>query len=282
MSRSPIIYYAHHKCASSWINRILWNITAELGLSFLSFAEDEDFEGTLQDAVERHRLEVVSLRNARWDHTGSYPEAKGLHVIRDPRDIIVSAYFSHLKTHRLLNEEMKAERERLKNLTKEEGLIAEMSGISERTLRDLGNWHYGECAEVLEFKMEDFTARYREHFPEVLVHFGWFQPGEDGDPWRYRLLALANRAHRHSKGWTLFRVRQQRISPGGLNRVLERLSFKRLAGGRTEGEENPSSHYRKGQPGDWRNHFTPEVTAAFKEKFPGLVSKLGYEESEAW
>jgi hypothetical protein len=28
--------------------------------------------------------------------------------------------------------------------------------------------------------------------------------------------------------------------------------------------------------GDWVNHFTPEVAAAFEERFGGLVDQLGY------
>lgn len=281
MSVNPIIYYGHHKCASSWINRILWNVTAELGLNFRSFHDDALFEGALPEAIERLALDVVSLRNARWDHTECYPEGIGLHVIRDPRDIIVSAYFSHLKTHRLLSDEMADERERLSKLSKEEGLIAEMSGISERTLRDLDAWQYGKLPGVLEFKMEEFTVHHAEEFPRVLEHFGWFQKGS-GDPLGSRFWALANRAHRHSKGWTLLRRRQRAMTEGGLRRILDRLSFRKLSGGRKPGQENASSHYRKGKAGDWQNHFTPEVTAAFKEKYPGLVTKLGYEASEDW
>lgn len=52
--------------------------------------------------------------------------------------------------------------------------------------------------------------------------------------------------------------------------------------GRAPGEENSFSHRRKGQPGDWRNHFDSETGLAFEESFPRLLIDLGYEQSEDW
>jgi hypothetical protein len=63
--------------------------------------------------------------------------------------------------------------------------------------------------------------------------------------------------------------------------VLERRSYRRLSGGRAKGQEDPSSHYRKGQAGDWRNHFTPELAARFDAAYGGLLARLGYA-AEGW
>ena len=52
--------------------------------------------------------------------------------------------------------------------------------------------------------------------------------------------------------------------------------------GRAPGEENTFSHRRKGQPGDWRNHFDLETGRAFEESFPRLLIDLGYEQSSGW
>lgn len=52
--------------------------------------------------------------------------------------------------------------------------------------------------------------------------------------------------------------------------------------GRTPGEENAFSHRRKGQPGDWRNHFDIETGRTFEESFPRLLTGLGYEPSDDW
>ncbi len=43
-----------------------------------------------------------------------------------------------------------------------------------------------------------------------------------------------------------------------------------------------SGTFRKGQPGNWRQHFTPDNVRKFKEIAPNLLIKLGYETSEDW
>jgi len=43
-----------------------------------------------------------------------------------------------------------------------------------------------------------------------------------------------------------------------------------------------SGTFRKGQPGDWREHFTPANKARFKEVAGDLLAQLGYEEGEGW
>lgn len=54
-------------------------------------------------------------------------------------------------------------------------------------------------------------------------------------------------------------------------------SFKRLSGGRQRGEEDKSNFYRKGEVGDWRNHFDDECVEVFKRCAGDLAVELGYE-----
>jgi lipopolysaccharide transport system ATP-binding protein len=58
-------------------------------------------------------------------------------------------------------------------------------------------------------------------------------------------------------------------------------SFKNRAG-RKPGEEDVTSHYRKGVSGDWQNHFTDNIKAAFKEKFGQILIDTGYEKDMNW
>lgn len=41
------------------------------------------------------------------------------------------------------------------------------------------------------------------------------------------------------------------------------VDFTALSNGRQPGEENLASFFRKGMPGDWRNHFDPAANAEF-------------------
>jgi hypothetical protein len=43
-----------------------------------------------------------------------------------------------------------------------------------------------------------------------------------------------------------------------------------------------SGTFRKGQPGNWREHFTPANIALFKEKTGDLLQRLGYEAGSDW
>lgn len=43
-----------------------------------------------------------------------------------------------------------------------------------------------------------------------------------------------------------------------------------------------SGTFRKGQPGNWREHFTADNTALFKEKTGDLLLRLGYESEPDW
>ncbi len=58
--------------------------------------------------------------------------------------------------------------------------------------------------------------------------------------------------------------------------------FQAKARGRSKGTEDTSSHYRKGQSGDWVGHFTPDHKALFKALYPGLVPALGYADNDDW
>lgn len=63
---------------------------------------------------------------------------------------------------------------------------------------------------------------------------------------------------------------------------VEAASFERLSGGRSQGEEDSSSFYRKGVAGDWKNHFTEEDKRVFKEEAGELLIRLGYEKNLDW
>jgi tetratricopeptide (TPR) repeat protein len=61
-----------------------------------------------------------------------------------------------------------------------------------------------------------------------------------------------------------------------LDDCLSQADFSRLSGGRSRGEENPASHFRKGIVGDWKNHFDSATIAAFESRAGDLLHHLGY------
>ena len=63
-----------------------------------------------------------------------------------------------------------------------------------------------------------------------------------------------------------------------VGRCVRAASFERLSKGRSRGEEDPSSFFRKGVAGDWRGAFTEEDRRVFEEEAGGLLRRLGYDE----
>lgn len=72
-----------------------------------------------------------------------------------------------------------------------------------------------------------------------------------------------------------------KLDPGRLEQIVRDRSFE-SASGRDRGEECVGSHHRKGVRGDWRNHFTPTIERAFKERFADTLVQTGYEQSASW
>ncbi len=73
-----------------------------------------------------------------------------------------------------------------------------------------------------------------------------------------------------------------RVSETMLQAALDHASFEKRSGGRKPGEEDAKSHYRKGTPGDWKNHLQGELLAVFKQKFGQGLIDTGYEETLDW
>jgi hypothetical protein len=67
-----------------------------------------------------------------------------------------------------------------------------------------------------------------------------------------------------------------------VRRRVEAASFEDSTKGRTRGEEDSTSFFRKGIAGDWRNVFTKQHKAIFKEYAGELLVELGYERDNDW
>ncbi|MCH8824501.1 MAG: sulfotransferase domain-containing protein [Planctomycetes bacterium] len=64
-------------------------------------------------------------------------------------------------------------------------------------------------------------------------------------------------------------------------RSIDRFSFKKQAG-RSAGQEDRSAFLRKGQTGDWRNHFTKDAAKIFDKHCGDMLIQAGYESDHSW
>lgn len=243
-----LAYFGHHKCASTWIHGILTEVCKELSLKIEYVHSHKQFDSDLESFVERNNIDFLTYANADIDFVEKIENLKGFHVIRDPRDIAVSSYFSHLYSHPTDGwKELARHRERLQTVSQEEGLILDSEFIS-LNFKRLYDWNYA-MPNVLELKLEEIIGDPRGKFVEIFAHLGIFD---------------------------------EKISLERLSEILEQKSFSRLAGGRKPGDEDIHSHFRKGIPGDWVNHFNEDHKKYFKEKYNQLLIKLGYEKGTDW
>jgi hypothetical protein len=74
----------------------------------------------------------------------------------------------------------------------------------------------------------------------------------------------------------LFQFLGVEVSEAVLAACRTQASFAKFSGGRNPGEENRSSFFRKGVVGDWRNHFSAEANAVFRERAGAWLDRLGY------
>lgn len=285
-------FFGHHKCATGWIDDILREACFRLGWDFRIVHRPVDFAayGALHRLAEAERPDFLAYTNADRADLDGLPPFRGFHVIRDPRDVIVSGYFSHRYSHPTDGwPELAAHRAQLQQMSKEDGLLEEMAFSAER-LRQMGAWDYAQ-PNVMEVKMEHLTAAPHETFCAIFDFLGILDRTDRSLPARVlktaamQLNALNQRGrHRTPFGLPISPVRipQRTLAERHVAAVLRRKSFKKLSGGRKKGQENVRSHYRKGQPGDWRNHFTAAHAAHFAERFGGLLVRLGYEPDDRW
>jgi hypothetical protein len=255
MNKPLMAYFGHHKSGTTWIGKIINSICLKTKIKYANFHSPKIFSRDLKKTIEQEEINFFSYTNADVNYIQYLENFKGFHVVRDPRDIIVSAYFSHLYSHSTQGwPELVEQRKRLQKASKNEGLLItidflkhlKVEGISLNLFDSMHNWNYS-MPNIMEIKFEDLI----------------YNPGQ--------------------KFWEIFHFLE--ISDNFKAEILEAVQkndFSTLSGGRKPGQEDLKNHYRNGVPGNWKNHFEKEHIDFFKTNYNELILKLGYETSENW
>jgi hypothetical protein len=240
-------YFGHHKCGTMWLWHILRVACAVGGWKVGHHHHESLFEGEILEFRERNWFDFWIYTDADFNYVRNL-DCVGFHVVRDPRDIIVSAYFSHLKSH---EEEhfprLKYYRPYLRTLSKEDGILAEME-FCQIFVSQMLMWDYN-TPNIMQLKFEDLIKDDVGLLGECARFVG--------------LVPNALPAEKFAE-------------------IVSVFSFEQLSGGRRPGVENENHHYRRGIPGDWRNHFTPKCIDYFKRLYNPVLLKLGYETDDNW
>ncbi|BCJ76878.1 hypothetical protein CS0771_64220 [Catellatospora sp. IY07-71] len=279
-------FFGRHKTASTWARSILHDAAHALGLKILTIHVPNQWAGhaSVGDYVRAEQPDILVMTNVTQAQFETLPPLRGLNVIRDPRDIIVSGYFSHRNSHPeqlmgIVWEELVEHRRVLSEVDVEAGLLAEIefSGVFLDPMRE---WNYANPG-VLELRMEDMVADPYAHWTRALTHLDLLAPGPFD---RLRNAACAwNLADRRSTPRVPALARRvlppvplRRLPQAYVAGALARFSFERLSKGRRPGEEDVHSHYRRGVAGDWRNHLTEVHLKAITARYGDIVQQFGY------
>lgn len=162
-------------------------------------------------------------------------------VKRDPRDILISWYFSNRYSHRPMTS-VNEKRDILANMSERDGILATVDCFDEFASM-LRSWieasKLGAAVRIVRY--EDLTGPQNLNaWSELLRHCDIVMPDSV------------------------------------LEGILETYSFVNITGGRRPGEEDKMHKYRKGLAGDWKNYFDAEISARFYERHGNLPQELGY------
>ncbi len=276
--------FGHHKCATMWLEDIARLVCQRLGLKLAVVYNEDQFEHDLPAFVEREKADFLVYGNADIAYTRDLEHCRGVHIVRDPRDIVVSAYFSHLHSHSTDGwKELVAHRERLAAMDKDDGLAEEIR-FRARSFGHMTSWDYQQ-PDVLEIRFEDVSA---SSYETMLAAFEFLGLVDEREIYtraaRAGFLArdALNRVHARSGGVFPLTAFPTALPAPEMLAIVWHHRYARRAKGRQKGKEDVRSHYRSGRSGDWRNHFTDAHKTLFKSLYPGMVTQLGYAGSEDW
>jgi hypothetical protein len=234
-----ILIGAHHKTGSEWMKAIFWKLSMLYGYIFCANTPGATIPDHFCILFDNHsRFDLASLDKRPY---------RGLHLIRDPRDVIISGCYYHQKSGEPW---LHVKREEYGGMTYQEKLLSfssmrdrllfEMEGAAARTITDMYHWNY-QNPSFFEVKYEDLIVDY----DLLLFHQIFSFLGFGGE-----------------------------LIPKTLDLAWKNSLFSnRLA---------PNLHRRSGQPSQWRQHFEPCHKQRFDELFDDVLVKLGYERDNTW
>nr|MBV6630654.1 sulfotransferase domain-containing protein [Oceanococcus sp. HetDA_MAG_MS8] len=266
----PIVLACYHKSGTELLSKIFAAVSRRFGWRFRTLHGYKT--GLAPDAeVMLYAHSLIALDQVTEPYVG-------VHLIRDPRDIIVSGYLYHRQTQegwctnvppsppfpddidfplvpysqRHRDEAWKKSylrtlaglsyQQTLCQLSRDDGLIFEMDHYARWTIESMRDWNYTN-EKVLEVRFEDLRDNFDQGFNRIFSHAGL---RDDEQTVAMRI------ARKHD-----------------LNRKSTR-------------ELRRMTHVTGNEPQKWRRYFTPELKTAFLSRFGDILIDLGYEEDNRW
>lgn len=264
-----IIHCGHHKCGSVLFGTVLRKICEQLNLSFCGV------KGPVRNATYEI-YDVLNFANSTIEFEKISKPYTGTHMVRDPRDIIVSGYLYHAQCmekwcknipdefnkpivfpqipHSQFSRSDKWRLDYIRSLNgssyqdninsrnQHDGIIFEMNNYGRWTIESMLGWNYSNPF-IMEIKFEEVMKDFMGSFERIFSHYGF--------PVHilHELLNLIE------------------------NDNISNISDKEI---------QESDHIHSRQTSKWKEYFSPQHKVLFKEMFADSLIKLGYEKDNNW
>jgi hypothetical protein len=235
-----LVHCCHHKAGTIWFLNVLGSIARRFKMRIQSCSQEE----------LRPDTDIFMQHHSRVD-LSALPPHRGSHVIRDPRDMVVSGYHYHLWTKESWAHEPRSNlgdrsfQQHLNLLSLEDGLHAEIERAARAEFPCMASWDYAN-PDFLEIKYEDLMSNELQVFERLFKHYGF---GKTAMP--------------------------------ACLKIVKRHSFSAVAR-RPAGEEVKGTHLRSGISGEWRTVLSEGHKDHFKHLTGDLLIRLGYETDANW
>lgn len=251
--RRKLLFLTHHKCASTWLTSIVADICSKNDLKYIAIPwgrECPDSGYTIKMALNSGNNIIVAL-NADYSSLKDHITAdmQCIHVIRNPLSIVVSAYYSHLRTHPTEGwRSLRGQRSVLNEVDRDVGMALTLAFLESRhfqpeangALCDMMSWKYDD-PRIVTLRMEDITSNVAEFF-RMLSRTAVLESASLPDPDRFSFAAIT---------------------------------------GRQQGVIDFSSHYRSGNRNEWREALPRGVVLYILHHYREMLLKFYPEAFEA-
>lgn len=244
--RNNIMVCTHHKTGTVWMQSIFKDISEKLGVEFVNYWKDKG----LNSLKKGNRKKIILNYHSIFDMEllSNLDDLRMMHVVRDPRDVLISAACYHEKASEgwlhIPREEFggKTYQEAILELKSlPEKISFEMNNSTYQTICDMVDWDYNrdDCIEV----------RYEDLFDD-------------------ELLIIFTRVFEFL-GFEAHEIAYCRSA------AVKYSLFGKMS-------KRKNSHIRSGSTKQWKRHFSCELAREFCKRFPTALGTLGYEDDDSW
>jgi hypothetical protein len=243
------VHCSYHKCLTSYFQKVASRLFRS---SFGPLGDYRHFNSRIDEFYrDCEKYAVASVNNQVLD-LDRFEDVRVTRFVRDPRDLVVSGYFYHKRSAEPWCEVVAPTKEdwAIVNGTIPDALLGRRSFaqyLNEVSLEE------GLLAE-LEFRRRHFESMSR-----------WRDDDSRIEVFRYEEI-LGNETEVFDRIFRFFEL------PFSARQIGLHYVRKFRAGNRS----GRGDHIRDPRSGQWRDHFTPAVTAKFNQEYGDLLDRLGY------